>query len=317
MSTAHDALFSSELFHDMNPSLLNEIGRLMTRRHYEKGEKVFNQGDPGDSLLVVQEGRLETSIAAPAGRRITLSEMNPGEVIGELSLLGHGVRTATVTAIEPATCWVLERAAFDVLRHDSRRSASEMVRRIGLLAVHRLERLYQRVAREITGDAPAQDPGAPLQPRNTPDDAAYLATTLFFREFTLEEVETIAGDLNQVYAERDSLVVQGGKRPDTLLMVVRGAVETSMRGAEGTRRLRLSGPGRLIGQVGLISETPFTQHIESRARENSVLLELPWDMVQELLDGNGRLARKFAAAVWSDTVRAVQDGGRPVATLTV
>lgn len=314
MSTAAETLAASQLFSDMSETLLADVGRLMSPVSYEAGQIVFEQGDPGRSLLVLDSGALESSLAMPGGRRMKLSDMRPGEVLGELSLLGHGQRTATVRAVEDSTCWMLERAAFDVLRNDVRSSASEMVRRIGLQAVERLALLYRRVSDLIEGEPMGKPAGwFDYEDRKRPESTEYLASTLFFRNFTADEVAQLTSGLRQLYVQRGATVVPIGRVSDALYVVIRGAVETSMRGARESRRLRLAGPGRAVGHIGLLGEQAFTERIQSSAREHTVLLEIPWDRVRALLAADDKLSRRFANAVWSDTVRAVQYGEHPLA----
>ena len=104
-----------------------------------------------------------------------------------------------------------------------------------------------------------------------------------------------------------------GEHPAALWVVLRGAVETRMRGAEASRLLRLAGPSRAVGHSGLLASDAFVGRIESRARERSVLVEVSGPRVHELLADDSPGPRRFAAALWTDVVRALQQGQRPLA----
>jgi hypothetical protein len=67
----------------------------------------------------------------------------------------------------------------------------------------------------------------------------------------------------------------------------------------------------------LLGERAFKQRIQSTAREHTVLLEFPWERVRELVNAEDKLSRRFANALWSDTVRAVQYGERPLASMSM
>jgi CRP/FNR family transcriptional regulator len=67
-----------------------------------RGRTLFNEGDPGDRLYVVTEGKIKLGRTAPDGRENLLAVLGPGEMFGELSLFDPGPRTATATAVTDA-----------------------------------------------------------------------------------------------------------------------------------------------------------------------------------------------------------------------
>ncbi len=62
-------------------------------------DSLFHEGDPGDRLYVVMEGKVKLHRTSPDGRENMLAVLGPGELIGELSLFDPGPRTATRTAL--------------------------------------------------------------------------------------------------------------------------------------------------------------------------------------------------------------------------
>lgn len=90
------------------------------RRNYARGEVVVREGDPSDSLHLVEAGRLAVRVDTPAGDTAMLSVIGPGDWFGELSLLGRDapVRTATVVALERSTTRSLATPAFAELRRE-------------------------------------------------------------------------------------------------------------------------------------------------------------------------------------------------------
>ena len=106
-------------------SLLDALGpdereALVTRlrpRHYKRGQAVFNDGDHGDCLHLVQSGRLDVKVTTKHGHTITLRVIQPGEFFGELALVHPGqVRTGRVCALEPTDTLALYRHDFEVVR---------------------------------------------------------------------------------------------------------------------------------------------------------------------------------------------------------
>jgi CRP-like cAMP-binding protein len=79
---------------------------------YRARQEVFHKGDPGAELFAVIRGRLKALTTSQGGHDVVFSIIGPGEVFGELALLGETARTATVTAIEPCDLMVLDRRDF-------------------------------------------------------------------------------------------------------------------------------------------------------------------------------------------------------------
>lgn len=71
----------------------------MVRARMERGDVLFNEGDQGDKLYVIAEGKIKLGRTSPDGRENLLAILGPGEMFGELSLFDPGPRTATATAI--------------------------------------------------------------------------------------------------------------------------------------------------------------------------------------------------------------------------
>src|SRR5690348_17983055 len=64
-----------------------------------RGDRLFDEGDAGDRLYVVLEGKIKLTRTAPDGRENLLAVMGPGEMFGELSLFDPRPRTASAVAV--------------------------------------------------------------------------------------------------------------------------------------------------------------------------------------------------------------------------
>jgi CRP/FNR family cyclic AMP-dependent transcriptional regulator len=87
------------------PGLLPGLARRGTLHTYpRKGVTLINQGDSGDSLYIILEGRLRAySVNLLSGREVTYAHYGAGEHVGELGLDG-GPRSASVETTEPSLC---------------------------------------------------------------------------------------------------------------------------------------------------------------------------------------------------------------------
>jgi len=70
-------------------------------------------GDEADGCYRVEEGLLKASIAAPAGGERILAILGPGSVVGELSMIDGGPRSASVTALRDSKLSFVGRTAFE------------------------------------------------------------------------------------------------------------------------------------------------------------------------------------------------------------
>ena len=103
-----------DVFAEVPQDELRAAGR---RRSFSRGEVVFHEGDPGDSLHRVARGRFAARITTPVGDIATFGVHGPGEVFGLLAVLHpEARRTATVVALEPAETLAMPASAFARIR---------------------------------------------------------------------------------------------------------------------------------------------------------------------------------------------------------
>ena len=107
----------------MAAGFLDELGpagpvwrQQMVRRRYGKDEPIFHEGEIGDTFHVIQKGRVLVEVSTVRGDVAALAVRGPGEVLGELAIVGGGRRTARVTALEPTETLSLPQSRLDDLR---------------------------------------------------------------------------------------------------------------------------------------------------------------------------------------------------------
>jgi CRP/FNR family cyclic AMP-dependent transcriptional regulator len=88
----------------------------MVRRRYGKNEPIFHEGEVGDTFHVIDKGRVLIEVSTVRGDVAALGVRGPGEVLGELAIVGTGRRTAKVTALEPTETLALTQATLDEMR---------------------------------------------------------------------------------------------------------------------------------------------------------------------------------------------------------
>ena len=95
-------LGQAPLFAALDEEAAAALRASMTELRLARGKVLFNEGDQGDRLYVVTEGKVKLGRTSPDGRENLLAVLGPGEMFGELSLFDPGPRTATVTAVTDA-----------------------------------------------------------------------------------------------------------------------------------------------------------------------------------------------------------------------
>lgn len=145
-TTAVDALRRCALFSRVDDQTLAVCINSLRTRHYRRNETIFHQGDPGDSLYIIEAGAVKIVLPSPEGEgEAIIATLGPGDFFGELALLDGAERSATAIAHQATTTHVLRRDAFGqlidtvpALRHDLLAGLAAELRRL----THHVEELY-------------------------------------------------------------------------------------------------------------------------------------------------------------------------------
>jgi CRP-like cAMP-binding protein len=95
----HDKLKAIPLFHDFTDVELEQFLELADPTAFRSGEVVVCQGEQGNCMFYVAEGRCRV-VAKKGGELVELAILGPGDIFGELAMFDHQPRCADVTAME-------------------------------------------------------------------------------------------------------------------------------------------------------------------------------------------------------------------------
>lgn len=158
----------------------------MVRRRYAKDEPIFHEGEMGDTFHVIQKGRVLVEVSTARGDVAALAVRGPGEILGEMAILGHGRRTAKVTTLESTETLALTQASLNELRHADpsvdRRLLEIITEKLEETMAQLMEVLFTpvetRVLRVLLRLTDAFDSGArPVVVRVRQEDIAAMAGT--------------------------------------------------------------------------------------------------------------------------------------------
>ncbi|MCG0238143.1 MAG: Crp/Fnr family transcriptional regulator [Firmicutes bacterium] len=95
------------LFADLPPAALDEVARVLHERHYPKGATIFRQGDPGEAIYFLREGRVKVYRVAPDGQEQIIAIWEPPAAFGLVVALDQRPYPATAEAVEPSVVWMM------------------------------------------------------------------------------------------------------------------------------------------------------------------------------------------------------------------
>ncbi|MGJ9423117.1 Crp/Fnr family transcriptional regulator [Aeromicrobium sp. CF3.5] len=94
-----EILRQAPLFAGLDDDAAATLSGSMSPSSLRRGEILFNEGDDGNQLYVVIEGKIKLGRTSPDGRENLLAILGPGQMFGELSFFDPGPRSATATAV--------------------------------------------------------------------------------------------------------------------------------------------------------------------------------------------------------------------------
>jgi len=102
-------LARSPLFGLLPEATLGALAAHAQERRMQRGETLFQRGDPGSTMLIILAGEVRISLPAAAGQDQVVRILKPGEVFGEIALLDGHPRSADAVALTNGRLLVLER----------------------------------------------------------------------------------------------------------------------------------------------------------------------------------------------------------------
>jgi CRP/FNR family transcriptional regulator, cyclic AMP receptor protein len=148
----NDVLRQAPMFASLDDAEAIALRSTMHAVRLRRGEVLFREGDAGDELYVVIDGKVKMGRTSSDGRENLLSVLGPGQMFGELSLFDPGPRSSTVTAVTDADLLALGQE--QLLSWLTGRP--EVARGLLLQLASRLRGLNDQVADLVFSDVPGR-----------------------------------------------------------------------------------------------------------------------------------------------------------------
>ena len=155
------------LFSMLNAAQGESVAQAVIKRRFKRGETIVEQGKKSNALFIILTGRARVFTADARGREVILANMNPGDYIGEMSLIDNEPHSASVRAEVQTDVLMLGRTdfarclpenssmAYTVMKNlvQRLRSADRKIESLALMDV------YGRVARSLIEAAHTDEQG--------------------------------------------------------------------------------------------------------------------------------------------------------------
>ena len=128
---AFEALKVNSYFAGLPDDVIAELANCAIQRHFEGGQVVYLEGDPAESIFILEAGWVKAIRMNREGREQALAFMRPGEIFGDVSIFLEEHYPATVTALESVDVWVLPAQDFLALIKLHPELALAVIRRLG------------------------------------------------------------------------------------------------------------------------------------------------------------------------------------------
>jgi CRP/FNR family transcriptional regulator, cyclic AMP receptor protein len=152
ITPVNDVLRQAPMFASLDDAEATALRSTMHAVRLRRGEVLFREGDAGDELYVVIDGKVKMGRTSSDGRENLLSVLGPGQMFGELSLFDPGPRSSTVTAVTDADLLALGQD--QLLSWLTGRP--EVARGLLLQLASRLRGLNDQVADLVFSDVPGR-----------------------------------------------------------------------------------------------------------------------------------------------------------------
>lgn len=134
----------------LEPQQIAQMGSYLEFVQVDRGQQIMGQDEQGDHLLIVLQGLVAEDRLQPTGVRVRLGEAQPGDLLGEMSVLDGGTRFSTCHALTPVTLAVLSVSALEQLGTEEPRLALALMGWLARRLSLRLRQVSARLSVQLT-----------------------------------------------------------------------------------------------------------------------------------------------------------------------
>lgn len=140
------------LLSDLTPQERETIREICRPVVYPPGERIFNEGQKADFMLIIDTGEVWVFRETPMGEKVDLATMTHGAILGELALADGGKRSAYAQATTEVRAVQILRNDFLQLRAEMSPAAFKLMRKIAQTTCRRLREVNRKILAEVSGE---------------------------------------------------------------------------------------------------------------------------------------------------------------------
>ena len=188
MEGIQDTLAKAGIFQGVDADAVAALIKEMETLTFSRGTTIFDEGEPGDRLYIIVDGKVKLARHAPDGRENLLSVMGPSDMFGELSIFDPGPRTSSAVCVTEVTAATMDSQMLKQWITDHPEISQQLLR----VLARRLRRTNASLADLIFTDVPGRVAKTLLQLANrfgTQEGGALRVN----HDLTQEEIAQLVG----------------------------------------------------------------------------------------------------------------------------
>lgn len=104
-----------DLFQGLPEEEVENIAHHTNMRQFKRGEIIYSPDDPGEVLFILKKGVVKIYRLSPDGKELTLAQLGPGRVFGEMALVGQGMYEAFAEVVEDCVLCTMSKTDVEQL----------------------------------------------------------------------------------------------------------------------------------------------------------------------------------------------------------
>lgn len=188
MDDVQEILSRAGVFQGVDPEAVKALLTELETVRFPRGTTIFNEGEPGDRLYIIIDGKVKLARHSSDGRENLLTIMGPSDMFGELSIFDPGPRTSSAVCVTEVTAASMNSDLLHQWIQDHPDISAQLLR----MLARRLRRTNNSLADLIFTDVPGRVAKALLQLANRfgTQEGAFLRVT---HDLTQEEIAQLVG----------------------------------------------------------------------------------------------------------------------------